>query len=153
MGAMHGVHPFVYIQSPEGRALSMSTIPEERHSTAPRKVSWLERRHAWRSNASISALPCAGTFHRPRHAIFRHGRTRPVRSPCTNGSRQHGMPRFRAIPVFSTAISAILEVLAPRVSKASAIRRVAKAEGAERIVVFGDNLNDLPMFCSGRHCR
>ena len=46
-----------------------------------------------------------------------------------------------------------LEVLAPRVSKASAIRRVAKAEGAERIVVFGDNLNDLPMFCSGRHWR
>ena len=39
-----------------------------------------------------------------------------------------------------------LEVLAPGVSKASAIRRVAKAEGAERIVVFGDNLNDLPMF-------
>lgn len=39
-----------------------------------------------------------------------------------------------------------LEILAPGVSKAEAIKRVAQRCGAERIVVFGDNLNDLPMF-------
>lgn len=39
-----------------------------------------------------------------------------------------------------------LEMVAPGVSKASAIRCLAERHHADRIVVFGDNLNDLPMF-------
>lgn len=38
-----------------------------------------------------------------------------------------------------------LEVFAPGVSKASAIKKMAERLGVERITVFGDNLNDLPM--------
>ena len=41
--------------------------------------------------------------------------------------------------------TALIEVFAPGVNKAAAIRRLAEHIGAERIVVFGDNLNDLPM--------
>lgn len=39
----------------------------------------------------------------------------------------------------------ILEVFAAGVSKADAVSRVALRSGADRVVVFGDNLNDLPM--------
>ena len=39
----------------------------------------------------------------------------------------------------------ILEVFAAGVSKADAVSRVARRSGADRVVVFGDNLNDLPM--------
>lgn len=39
----------------------------------------------------------------------------------------------------------ILEVFAPGVSKASAIRKLARQTGADRTVVFGDNLNDIDM--------
>lgn len=39
----------------------------------------------------------------------------------------------------------LLEVFAPGVSKASAVRRLRGEVGAERVVVFGDNLNDLAM--------
>ena len=39
----------------------------------------------------------------------------------------------------------ILEVFAPGVTKAAAIRRVKTITGADRVVAFGDNLNDLPM--------
>lgn len=39
----------------------------------------------------------------------------------------------------------ILEVLAPGVSKAAAVKALAAELGLERIVAFGDNLNDLPM--------
>lgn len=39
----------------------------------------------------------------------------------------------------------IIEVFAPDVSKAAAIGRMRSRTGAERLVVFGDNLNDLPM--------
>lgn len=40
---------------------------------------------------------------------------------------------------------AILEVFGPETSKANAVRRLAQRIGADRIVAFGDNLNDLPM--------
>lgn len=40
---------------------------------------------------------------------------------------------------------ALMDVYAPGCSKATAIKDVATELGASRIVVFGDNLNDLPM--------
>ena len=39
----------------------------------------------------------------------------------------------------------ILEAFSPMATKAIAIRRLAESLGVERIVAFGDNLNDLPM--------
>lgn len=39
----------------------------------------------------------------------------------------------------------LLEIFAPGVSKASAVEALKKQCGASRLVVFGDNLNDLPM--------
>ena len=42
----------------------------------------------------------------------------------------------------------ILEVFAPGVSKARAIARLARDTGLGRTVVFGDNLNDLPMMAT-----
>lgn len=42
--------------------------------------------------------------------------------------------------------TALIEIFAPGVSKAEAISRLSKKLGVERVVVFGDNLNDLPMF-------
>ena len=39
-----------------------------------------------------------------------------------------------------------MEVFAVGVSKAAAIRRLAGRIGADRVTVYGDNLNDLPMF-------
>lgn len=40
---------------------------------------------------------------------------------------------------------ACLEIFAPEASKAKAIRRLKESVGADRLVVFGDNINDLPM--------
>lgn len=39
----------------------------------------------------------------------------------------------------------LLEIYAPGVSKAQAVKRMQAATGAERVVVFGDNRNDIPM--------
>lgn len=39
----------------------------------------------------------------------------------------------------------LLEVFAPGVSKAAGIERLRSRLGADRVVVFGDNLNDIPM--------
>lgn len=39
----------------------------------------------------------------------------------------------------------LIEIFAPGVSKAEAVKRLAHRVGADRIVAFGDNLNDLPL--------
>lgn len=41
--------------------------------------------------------------------------------------------------------TAVLEAFAPEATKAAAVRSMAERLGAEEIVVFGDNVNDLPM--------
>lgn len=41
--------------------------------------------------------------------------------------------------------TALLEVFTPEASKANAIKTLKQQTGAERVVVFGDNVNDLPM--------
>ena len=40
----------------------------------------------------------------------------------------------------------LIEVFAPNVSKALAIKKLKEELGMDKVVVFGDNLNDLPMF-------
>ncbi|MDE6338031.1 MAG: HAD hydrolase family protein, partial [Muribaculaceae bacterium] len=39
----------------------------------------------------------------------------------------------------------ILEVFSSAASKANALRKLKEQTGAERVVVFGDNINDIPM--------
>ena len=48
------------------------------------------------------------------------------------------------IDIFDENIG-LLELFAPGVSKAAAVRQRAGEVGADRVVVFGDNLNDIPM--------
>lgn len=40
----------------------------------------------------------------------------------------------------------LLEIFAPGVSKAAGVSRLRERLGADRVVAFGDNLNDIPMF-------
>lgn len=47
--------------------------------------------------------------------------------------------------IFNPSVSNI-EVFAAGVSKASAVKRLAELCNADRIVAYGDNLNDLPLF-------
>lgn len=44
-----------------------------------------------------------------------------------------------------------LEIYAPKVSKAHAIKHLSERIGADRIVVFGDNLNDISMMKIATH--
>lgn len=41
--------------------------------------------------------------------------------------------------------TSLLEIMAPGISKAQAVVELADRTGADRVTVFGDNLNDLPM--------
>lgn len=58
-----------------------------------------------------------------------------------------GMPScsVSAYPDIFDPSTALIEVFAPTVSKADAVLRLKKVLRADRLVVFGDNLNDLSM--------
>lgn len=59
--------------------------------------------------------------------------------------RQQGIDSVSAYPDIFSPETGILEVYARGVSKAAAVVELKQQTGAERLVVFGDNLNDLPM--------
>ena len=50
-----------------------------------------------------------------------------------------------AYPDIFDPTTALIEVFAPEVSKANAVKRLQESVGADRLGVFGDNLNDLSM--------
>lgn len=59
--------------------------------------------------------------------------------------RAMGITSVSAYPdIFNPAVGT-LEIYADGVSKASAVSRLREAYGGDRLTVFGDNLNDIPM--------
>lgn len=65
--------------------------------------------------------------------------------PLADGLRDSGLCSVSSYPDIFNSDVAFLEVFAPGVSKASAVVDLKKMTGADRLTVFGDNLNDLPM--------
>ncbi|MGM9974359.1 MAG: HAD family hydrolase [Clostridiaceae bacterium] len=62
-----------------------------------------------------------------------------------------GINTFCYRDIFDTS-KGYLEVFSQGTSKAEAITRLASAAAADRLVVFGDNLNDIPMFNIADEC-
>ena len=56
-----------------------------------------------------------------------------------------GINTFCYRDIFDTS-KGYLEIFSEGTSKAEAVKRLASAAAADRLIVFGDNLNDLPMF-------
>lgn len=54
---------------------------------------------------------------------------------------------YSYLDIFSPDV-AVIEVFGANVSKASAIKRLARSVGARRVIVFGDSTNDLPMMAT-----
>lgn len=71
----------------------------------------------------------------------------PVGLVEKTASQLNGLTRCAAAwyPDILLPQTGLIDLYAPGVSKAKAVRELAAKVGAERIVVFGDNLNDLPM--------
>lgn len=59
--------------------------------------------------------------------------------------RERGDCSVSCYPDLLSTKRSLLEVFAPGVSKANAVKRLARLVDADRVVVFGDNLNDLSM--------
>lgn len=133
-----GVDPFVYYFSADG----ILTVSHDRQMT-------LQEREFYSVRAN---LPLKRFIFEPARSVtgdvvlfFATGETDKIRK-VADQIESAGYFECSCYPDIFTPGVALIEVFARGVNKASAVRGLAEKVGAERIVVFGDNLNDLPMF-------
>lgn len=137
----HGLHPFVYIMRDDGLLDVLHTGP----------MSAQERRFVdQRRNLPLKKFYLDATDHDlvgvdNRILMFAMG---PVDVVGRVADMLRGSTRcsLSVYPDIFHPELGNLEILAPGVSKAAAVRRLADMVGADTVTVFGDNLNDLPMF-------
>lgn len=136
-----GVNPFVYV-------LRDDAMLEVYHNGRMNSREWkfyeercgLTRKRFVFDDPHASDGPMEGTV-----LIFAVGEGRGIEAVAAElrGDERLSVSCYRDI--FNQEV-AYMEVFAGGVSKAAAIRRLAGRIGADRVTVYGDNLNDLPMF-------
>lgn len=135
----YGINPFVYRLASDGGTLSVyhhhQMTAQEREFYEPRAHLKLKR-----FTFELPPEPNADVI-----LFFATGKTAQVK-PLGAALESTGKLSVSVYPdIFACGVS-IVEVYAAGVSKASAISELADKLGIDRVVCFGDNLNDIPMF-------
>lgn len=137
----HGVNPFVYVLRDE----SMLEVYHNGRMN-PREWKFYEERCALSRKRFVFDDPRAYSEPLPGTVlIFAVGDAESVESVASELRRDAGLAVSSYRDIFNYDV-AYMEVFAGGVSKAAAISLLARRLGAERVTVYGDNLNDLPMF-------
>ncbi|MEZ3598980.1 MAG: Cof-type HAD-IIB family hydrolase [Paramuribaculum sp.] len=136
--AAEGIHPFVYTIAPDAIIHSYYCGPI---SNAVRKFAG-ERSHLELKRMHINTEKMPG--HAEPILIFALGPLESLQRAATQLDTC-GCCSYSCYPDIFNPANGYLEIFDRGVSKASAVRKLKAMTGAERLVVFGDNLNDLPM--------
>lgn len=135
--AKAGLRPFTYCLSGD----KFLNVYHTRAMTRREETFYRERRHLELKRFHLDQFPA-----NPDSVVlfFATGTDTTVEKACVllNEATPCSASWYRDIVTPSTGL---VDIYAPGVSKALAVRELAQKVGARRIVVFGDNLNDLPM--------
>lgn len=139
----NGIHPFMYrFDGADNNLLrvyhSKLLLPKEREFLDERRHLPLKRFHLV-DDASVDEMPTDNVV-----LFFTIG-NRDAIFHAANDIRTRFICSVSCYPDILNRDMAIMELLPPDVSKGAAITQLAKKVGAEKITVFGDNFNDLPM--------
>ena len=138
------VHPFVYTMRADGSMLDVYHAAVAMNKAE--ESFYLERVHLrLKRFLTGTPLPPASL---PRTILFFAMGERPRVEKAAEALRKHTECAVCCYPDIFNHNVANLEVFAPGVSKAAAVLELKKRIGADRLVVFGDNLNDLPMLAA-----
>lgn len=136
-----GVHPFVYTMRADGSMLDVyhgaSAMNKAEESFYLERLHLKLKRFHTGTPLPPSSLPRTMLF-------FAMGERAKVEEAAAALREQTDCAVCCYPDIFNHSV-ANLEVFAPGVSKAAAVLELKKQIGADRLVVFGDNLNDLPM--------
>lgn len=137
-----GLHPFVYVLGDDDRMLS---VFHDGHKLTRAEQAFYDERCALELKRFYlrSSVPVA---HRTV-LFYAMGGTQAIAAAARMLEAAGGLSVSCYPDIFDTGLSH-LEIFAPGVSKASAVTALKAATEADRLVVFGDNLNDLPMLAA-----
>ncbi|WP_297072149.1 HAD family hydrolase [uncultured Duncaniella sp.] len=139
--AESGVHPFIYVLDGGEKLTVYHPVEMNRQETE----FYEERRHL---KGKRFVLGESAPLTKPQPGMilaFAMGDARKIEAVADRLRGIRGLSVSCYRDIFNKDI-ANLEIFGAGVSKAKAIRWLADKIGAERITVYGDNLNDLPMF-------
>lgn len=132
-----GLRPFVYCLSGDSFLNVYHTARMSRREEAfylERKHLKLKRFHLDQRPARLDSVVLFFTTGPERDIAAASDRLQAVTECSVAWYRDVLMPE-----------TGLIDIYAPGVSKARAVTELARSVGARRVVVFGDNLNDLPM--------
>ncbi|MDE6120767.1 MAG: Cof-type HAD-IIB family hydrolase [Muribaculaceae bacterium] len=137
-----GVHPFVYVMAEDGRTLDVyhacASLNKAEQSFYEERMHLSLKRFHLGTPAPARALEHSMLFYAmgPSDSILHAAAALRDNTEC----------EVCCYPdIFNPEIQN-LEIFPPGVSKAAAVLRLKERTGADRLMVFGDNLNDIPMF-------
>lgn len=133
-----GVNPFVYRFLDESNLI----VYHDRHMTEQEYSFYEERDHLKFKHFSFESPANPDAEAVLYFAIGHEDRIRALADEITR-TRRYSVSCYPDI--FAVGIY-LLEVFTAGVSKAEAVADMQQRVGADRLVVFGDNLNDIPMF-------
>lgn len=132
-----GIHPFNYCLGQH----EMLNVYHTAGLTSREDAFYQERRHLALKRFHLGQKPKG---HEATVLFFAIGNPEKMERLCQAIREKTDCSAAWYRDIFNPEV-ALMDVYAPGCSKATAIKDVATELGASRIVVFGDNLNDLPM--------
>lgn len=135
--AGHGLHPFVYCLSGD----SFLNVYHPSAMTSRENGFYQERRHLQLKRFHLDQQPAQWDSVALFFAIGPVGMVERLVGEL-RGATACAAAWYPDVFIPDTGL---IDIYAPGVSKASAVRELAATVGADEVVVFGDNLNDLPM--------
>ncbi|MDE5692414.1 MAG: HAD family hydrolase [Duncaniella sp.] len=143
----HGINPFVYNLHPDG---TMQVLHSPAMTSAENR--FYDERKALELKKFIFRdgphCPAGGTDETAGSTVILMlgiGDT-PTINRLADTLRLDPQLSVSAYPDIFTPERSYIEVFRAGISKAAAVLRLKKMTGADRLVVYGDHLNDLPMF-------
>ncbi len=136
----HGVDPFVYTLGDDGVLDVYKNTPL---SAIDRK--FIAERSGLELKRFLIDSPESGSLSDKRIVLmFASGPKDVISSVARDLTGVVSCSPGSYLDIFDPAVG-YLDVYASGINKADAVKRLASQVGADRIVVFGDNLNDIPM--------
>lgn len=133
-----GIHPFVYHLDSNGSLV----VYHHNDMTDLEREFYIPRSNLRLKHFTFEKMPDGADGN--VILLFATARRRDI-LPLADAIRATGCFSVSCYPDIFKPDVMLLEVFTTGVSKAEAIMRLMQSTGAERLVTFGDNLNDLPM--------
>lgn len=135
------VHPFIYTLRPDG----VLHVYHNGERVKPAREFMLERSDLELKKFHLDDPEIASAPSVPSTVLyFAMGKAERVYPLAERLRSRVDCAVYSYLDIFHPDV-AIIEVFGSNVSKAEAVKRLARHQGANRIVVFGDSSNDLPM--------